>query len=317
MSEDTKCLEGRFERQKRRCSLKRRFEAAHSLLDLHQSSSQDMSVSTGGIQTYTSITQTEMNMKDIHLMEDDIKTSVQTIVQLKTDIDGFSISQESFKNSADKTRFYTGLPDYVVLLAVYNLVESHVPITAKNVLSKWQQFILVFLKLRLHLPVQDLAYRFGVSHPTISRTFHTWINAMYIRLKCLIKWPEREILKSTMPMEFRKYFGTKVVSIIDCFEVFIDKPSNLQVRAQTYSAYKSHNTIKFLISIVPQGSINFISKAWGGRTSDNHITENSGYLDKLLPGDTILADRGFTIEEAVRLSPQLIKLCQFALLFLT
>ena len=35
--------------------------------------------------------------------------------------------------------------------------------------------------------------------------------------------------------------------------------------------------------------------------SDVHLTEHSGLLQKLLPGDMILADRGFTIEDTVGL----------------
>ena len=83
------------------------------------------------------------------------------------------------------------------------------------------------------------------------------------RLDFLIKWPDRENLRKTMPLVFKQNFGNKVAVIIDCFEVFIDRSSSLIARAMTWSNYKHHNTVKFLIGITPQGVISFISKAWG------------------------------------------------------
>ena len=83
------------------------------------------------------------------------------------------------------------------------------------------------------------------------------------------------------------------------FEIFSERPSDLMARAQTYSHYKHHNTVKFLIGISPQGVISFVSKGWGGRVSDKHLTENCGLLNHILPGDQILADRGFNVQESV------------------
>ena len=68
------------------------------------------------------------------------------------------------------------------------------------------------------------------------------------------------------------------------------RPSSLIARAMTWSNCKHHNTVKFLIGVTPQGVISFISKAWGGRVSDKYLTENSGLLRKLLPGDIVFAD---------------------------
>ena len=105
---------------------------------------------------------------------------------------------------------------------------------------------------------------------------------MDIRLHPLIiSWPEHEDLWRTMPKCFQYSFGKKTTVIIDFFEVFIEKPSNFLARAQTYSNYKSHNTIKVLIGISPQGTVTFVSQAWGGRTSDKSSTENCGLLNKL------------------------------------
>ena len=50
-------------------------------------------------------------------------------------------------------------------------------------------------------------------------------------------------------MCFQYAFGKKVTVVIDCFEVFIERPSNLLARAQTFSSYKHHNTVKVLIGI--------------------------------------------------------------------
>ena len=72
-------------------------------------------------------------------------------------------------------------------------------------------------------------------------------------------------------------------------------------RAQTFSSYKHHNTIKILVGITPQGTISFVSEAWGGCVSDKFVTENCGFLDKFLPGDMVIADRGFTVSESVGL----------------
>ena len=91
----------------------------------------------------------------------------------------------------------------------------------------------------------------------------------------------------------------KITTIIDCFEIFIERPSNLSARALTWSYYKSNNTVKYLIAITPEGTVCFISKGWGGRTSDQHVTENSGFLKYLLYGDTLMADRGFNIAETL------------------
>ena len=44
-----------------------------------------------------------------------------------------------------------------------------------------------------------------------------------------------------------------------------------------------------------------VSEAWGDRTSNKFLTENCGFLEKLLPGDMVMADHGFTISESVGL----------------
>ena len=208
------------------------------------------------------------------------------------------ISEDSLKSDDKMVKYYTGLPSYVLFKAIFDLITVGLPQNFFNgSCSAFQQVCMVLMNLRLNLGDQDLAYRFGVNQSTVSRYFHKWLDVMYTKLSCLVFWPERGELLKTMPSEFRKHFK-KCVIIIDCFEVFMERPTSLKPRAQTWSNYKKHNTVKFLIGITPQGLIAFISKGWGGRVSDVYLTENCGLLAKLLPGDMILADRGFTIQEA-------------------
>ena len=86
---------------------------------------------------------------------------------------------------------------------------------------------------------------------------------------------------------------------LHCLEVFINRPTNLLARAQTWLSYKHHNSVKVLIRITPQSTISYVSQAWGGQTSDKVLTENCGILNKLLRGGLVLADRGFAIAESV------------------
>ena len=56
--------------------------------------------------------------------------------------------------------------------------------------------------------------------------------------------------------------------------------------------------MKFLICVTPRGVNSFVSKAWGGKTPDKHLTDNCGVMKYLLPGDVTLADRGFDIGDS-------------------
>lgn len=53
-------------------------------------------------------------------------------------------------------------------------------------------------------------------------------------------------------MCFQYAFGKKVTVVTDCCEVFIERPSNLLARAQTFSSHKHQNTVKLLIGITPK-----------------------------------------------------------------
>ena len=180
----------------------------------------------------------------------------------------YQAPNKEFFNSDDKVRYYTGLPSMEVLMVVFEHVAPHVTRETQS-LDRFQEFMIVLMKLRLNAPLQDLAYQFVVSVSTISRLFSHWIVVMDARLFRFVYWPDRDELSKTMPQCFQYTFGKKTTMVIDCFKVFIERPSNLLARAQTFSSYKHHNTIKILIGITPQGTISFVSEAWGGGSRIN------------------------------------------------
>jgi hypothetical protein len=104
-------------------------------------------------------------------MESEIQRLLEENNKLKNICNETVFSPEYFIDNNEKVKYYTGLPNYNVLMAVCRLLEHHIPITDRSSLSKFQQLILTLIKLRLSLSVQDISYRFKVSIPTVSRVF--------------------------------------------------------------------------------------------------------------------------------------------------
>ena len=53
--------------------------------------------------------------------------------------------------------------------------------------SVFDQFLLVMMRLRLNLGVQDLGYRFDIHPSTVCRYFSKWLDMLYTKLHCLAR----------------------------------------------------------------------------------------------------------------------------------
>lgn len=174
-------------------------------------------------------------------------------------------------------------------------------------LSMRDQLLLTICKLRHNLDFQDLGYRYGITFQTASVIFNTWVNYMFLRFGEISFWPPRDVLFQQMPEDYAKEFPNTFV-IVDCTELKIQKPSSLKAQSQTYSDYKSSNTLKALVAVDPRGSVIFSSMLFSGSMSDKEIFKKSKFkatlqnmveIGYLKEGDGIMADKGFDIEPEV------------------
>ena len=225
-----------------------------------------------------------------------VRTLEEENTELRRRLNAETFSVQIIESNDYLTKFYTGLPAWVIFLHLFMFLSPCLP--QPRALSLMDEFLLTLMRLRLNLMLEDLAYRFRVSSSTASRIFLKWLDLMYVRLNFLVAWPSRDIMEKNMPMVFKQLYP-RCRCIIDCSEIYIETPTSFDARAQTYSNYKKHNTVKFLIGITPCGTISFLSQCWGGRVSDRNLTQESGFLNRIEPDDIILADRGFTVREDI------------------
>ncbi|KAK0134187.1 hypothetical protein N1851_030250 [Merluccius polli] len=153
---------------------------------------------------------------------------------------------------------------------------------------------------RFSLPLPD-------SFTSVSTLINSWVDYMFDSLGKLSVWPHRDIISEHMPAKFKEQFPN-TFAILDGTELKIEKPRSLVLQSQTYSTYKSTNTLKSLVACGPRGAVIYVSALFTGSISDKEIFNRCniiyilkgcvqcGYLNV---GDGLMVDKGFLIEKEV------------------
>jgi hypothetical protein len=237
----------------------------------------------------------------------------QLIVQLQNQrVERFGI--ERFGSDDSLFNFYTGFSSFTAYKAFFSFIEPsasrmqtmyYEPSESISLAGRPKCILLVdelfmFLcRLRVNLLEMDLAVRFNCSVSTVSRKLITWANYLYFVLGSIPIWLSRADVDRLMPDAFKtKYPSTRM--IIDCTEIRSQHPSSLLVNSQLFSHYKNYTTYKCLIAIAPHGAVTFVSPLYTGNMSDKEITKLCGILDLLEPNDSVMADKGFLVEDLLK-----------------
>ena len=129
-------------------------------------------------------------------------------------------------NDDKKTHYYTGLPLYNVFDILVSKLTQVVAKTGNvgSGMSPADELVLILMRLSQGTTNQDFAHCFGIDMLKVTKAFHMWIDILAANMKSLIKWPDREMTMATLPQCFISRYN-KVVCIIDCSEIFIQRPT--------------------------------------------------------------------------------------------
>lgn len=213
-----------------------------------------------------------------------------------------SMSAENFKDDPAGIHHFTGLETFakfIFVLATLGGASYHLNYMYGNVkgnISIVDRFFLVLLKLRKHTTNFELSRLFNISESDAYNIFCTWVRFMSMQWREAPIWGTRDLNRFYAPDGFKDEFP-KTRVIIDGTECPVKKPRLPTAQRATYSTYKNRNTVKVLVGISPGGMCNYVSPAYGGSTSDRQIVERSNLPNMCEPGDSIMSDKGFDVQD--------------------
>ena len=99
-------------------------------------------------------------------------------------------------------------------------------------LNSIDQFLLMLMKIRLNVPLHDLAKRFNVSDSSCCSIFASWLKAFAMAMKSFVYMPDQGSINAAKPPRFSAI--NNLNSIIDCSEIFTETPKDSQFASKIY-----------------------------------------------------------------------------------
>ena len=240
--------------------------------------------------------------EDVEMNECKVNVNVSSVDSTCTQTSTWpSLCVEKFIYDPPGIMFYTALQTYEVFIfvlatlgnAVYELNYLYY---RSEQLSVENQLFLTLIKIRQHKTNFELSRLFNISETAVVNIWVTWVNCMAKQWREVNMFPDRDIVRFFSPLGFKAKFPSTRI-IIDGTECPVMKPKSPIAQQATFSTYKNKNTIKLLVGATPGGLVNYVSPAYGGSTSDRQICERSNLLTLCDKGDSIMADKGFNVQD--------------------
>ena len=240
--------------------------------------------------------------EDVEMNECKVNVNVSSVDSTCTQTSTWpSLCVEKFIYDPPGIMFYTGLQTYEVFIfvlatlgnAVYELNYLYY---RSEQLSVENQLFLTLIKIRQHKTNFELSRLFNISETAVVNIWVTWVNFMAKQWREVNMFPDRDIVRFFSPLGFKAKFPSTRI-IIDGTGCPVMKPKSPIAQQATFSTYKNRNTIKLLVGATPGGLVNYVSPAYGGSTSDRQICERSNLLTLCDKGDSIMADKGFNVQD--------------------
>ena len=137
---------------------------------------------------------------------------------------------------------------------------------------------------------------FSIAEKSVTNIFVTWINFLDVEFADICWWISSDFVQFFSPSDFFDKFPTTRV-IVDGTECPVQKPKDPVAQQASFSTYKNRNTAKVLVGASPGGLVTYVSEAYCGSTSDRQICERSHLTSSCQPGDSIMADKGFNVQD--------------------
>lgn len=222
---------------------------------------------------------------------------------------------DRFSTDSSLIYFFTGFKDYSTLKVVFSTLTETEGSSVKwkqcqqegdtsfnqesspesEGMPQIDQFFLFLCKVRQGFHDQDLGVRFNISQSRVARIVITWAHYLYLVLGEIPLWRSRETGCQDVPECFKASYPRARVTL-HCAEIKVQTSNADSIPSQMYY---NHAIYKGLLGIAPHGAVIFISPLYSGCASKREIIKSSGILDLLEPGDWVVTEKDFLIQDLV------------------